>query len=185
MKIFGIGLSRTGTKSLTAALEMLGFKIAHYPCDRKTFQELTTGMYNLSLLEEYDGITDITVVPFYPQLDALYPGSKFILTLRGKEAWLASMENHFGKNSLPVRLPDFLYERKIRRFLRAAVYGSYAFNRERLSYVYDSHLQNARQYFRGSRERLLEINITAGEGWGGLCPFLNRPIPTAIFPRIK
>ena len=184
MKIFGIGLSRTGTKSLTAALEMLGFKIVHYPRDRKTYKELTTGIYNLSLLKEYDGITDITVVPFYPQLNVLYPGSKFILTLREKEAWLTSMENHFGKNPLSGTLPDFLYERKIRRFLWAAVYGSYTFNRERMAFVYDSHLQNARRYFRGSRERFLEIDITTGEGWEKLCPFLDRPIPTESFPRI-
>jgi len=184
MKIFGIGLSRTGTKSLTAALKMLGFKIIHYPHDRKTYKELTTGNCNLSLLKKYDGITDITIVPFYPQIDILFPGSKFILTLREKEAWLASMKNYYGGKPLPVLLPDFFYERKIRRFLRAAVYGCYTFDRERMSYVYDSHLQKVRRYFDGSREKLLEIDITAGEGWEKLCPFLGRPVPTQPFPRI-
>ena len=69
MKIFGIGLSRTGTKSLSEALGIMGFKTAHYPCDRKTYIELTTGNYTLSILKKFDGITDITAVPFYPQLD--------------------------------------------------------------------------------------------------------------------
>ena len=31
MKVFGIGLSRTGTTSLTAALSMLGINVVHYP----------------------------------------------------------------------------------------------------------------------------------------------------------
>lgn len=184
MKIFGIGLSRTGTKSLTSALETLDFNIAHYPCDRKTYKELTIGKYNLSILENYDGITDITVAPFFPHLDRLYPGSKFIFTLREKETWLKSMENHFGKNPLPKVLPDLLFERKIRRFLRAAVYGTYTFDRERMAYVYDSHLKNVREYFKEKEKQLLEINITNGEGWEKLCPFLEKAVPPDPFPRV-
>lgn len=184
MKIFGIGLSRTGTKSLTSALEILGFKISHYPCDKKTYKELTTGQYNLSILKKYDGMTDITASPFFPHLDSLFPGSKFILTLREKEAWLKSMQSYYSSKPLPNILPDLLYERKIRRFLRAAVYGSYTFNRERMAYVYDAHLKNVRQYFKKKEKQLLEIHITAGEGWEKLCPFLERPVPPNPFPRI-
>lgn len=184
MKIFGIGLSRTGTKSLTAALKILGYRISHYPCDKKTFKELSTGIYNLSILEKCDGITDITVVPFFPQVDRIYPASRFILTLREKESWLDSMEKHFAVNPLSNILPDFLYERKTRRFLRAAVYGIYTFNRERMSYVFDAHLTKVREYFHDRKEKLLEMDITAGEGWEKLCPFVDRDIPEKSFPRI-
>ena len=41
-------------------------------------------------------ITDITVAPYYAQLDQLHPGSKFILTTREKNAWLASMALAFS-----------------------------------------------------------------------------------------
>jgi hypothetical protein len=85
-KVFGIGLGRTGTKSLAYALRQLGINVVHYPDDLKTYQELSTGNYNFSLLQTLDGITDITVAPFYPHLDDLFPGSKFILTVREKTA---------------------------------------------------------------------------------------------------
>jgi len=82
MKVFGIGLSRTGTKSLTEALNMLGINVVHYPNDETTLQELIAGNYEFSLLNSWDGITDITVAPYYAQLDKIYPDSKFILTVR-------------------------------------------------------------------------------------------------------
>jgi integrase len=183
-KIFGIGLSRTGTKSLTRALEVLGFRIAHYPIDRRTYKELYTGQYNFSLLQEKDGITDITVSPYYAQLDALYPEAGFILTIREKETWLTSMEKHYRHNPMPRILPDILTERKIRRFLRAAVYGTYTFKKDRMSYVYDTHYQSVIQHFKGREHKLLVINIPEGEGWEKLCPFLKLPIPTQPFPKI-
>ena len=35
------------------------------------------------------------MAPFYAQLDRAFPGSKFILTVREKEAWLRSAEVHW------------------------------------------------------------------------------------------
>ena len=32
-KVLGIGLSRTGTRSLTFALNQLGIRVEHFPCD--------------------------------------------------------------------------------------------------------------------------------------------------------
>ena len=37
-KVFGLGLSRTGTTSLGRALNILGIKTIHYPCDKKTYE---------------------------------------------------------------------------------------------------------------------------------------------------
>lgn len=183
-KIFGIGLSRTGTKSLTAALIKLGFKIVHYPTDRKTYQELISKLNDFSLLKNFDGITDITIVPYFVQLDNQYPKSKFILTGRDKESWLASMKKHFKYNKISKKRPYFLTERKIRKFLRAAVYGCYSFNRERLSEAYDFHMNSARNYFKNRPDSFLEIKITEGEGWEKLCPFLDKQILLEPFPRI-
>ena len=42
-KIFGVGLSRTGTRSLTQGLQMLGFDAIHYPGDETTYAELSNG----------------------------------------------------------------------------------------------------------------------------------------------
>ncbi len=202
-KIFGIGLSRTGTKSLTAALNRLGFSIIHYPNDEVTQEELITGKYNFSLLNNHDGITDITMSPYYVQMDSLYPGSKFILTVRDKEAWLQGIERHWERKTSV----DYPYQEKskkrllnqllglkrkqeeekirkaeLRRFLRAATYGIYRFNRERLYYVYDLHYKNATEYFKDRPDSLLVLDITAGQGWTELCGYLGLPVINEPFP---
>lgn len=205
VKVFGIGLSRTGTKSLTNALNRLGFRISHFPIDEVTLRELTIGKYNLSLLDHYDGITDVTVAPFYAQLDTIYPGSKFILTMRDKEAWLPAVERHWATRAAPdyqtakkakagpleaLGLRQRRSQKEIRRlemkqFVRAATYGIYRFNRERFSYVYDLHCKNATEYFENRPGSLLSLDITAGQGWAELCPFLNLPVIDEPFAHIR
>jgi hypothetical protein len=179
-KIFGIGLSKTGTSSLTNALNLLGIRTIHYPCDRKTFEELTSGVYRLSVLKRYQGVTDTPVVPFYPQLDVNYPGSKFILTIREKGSWLRSIEYHWRM------IPEWLWEgspsRMFSDFVSACVYGSISFNKDRFSYVYDTHLRNVCEYFRDRPGDFIIIDICAGEGWEKLCPFLGLQAPEVPFP---
>ena len=80
-KVFGIGLSRTGTKSLAAALNLLGIRTRY-------------------------AITETSAVPFCPHFDELYPGSKFILTIRDKQSWLNSCGEHWGDANAPLPLPD-------------------------------------------------------------------------------
>jgi hypothetical protein len=188
-KVFGIGLSRTGTKSLTSALYTLGIRAVHYPDDETTLRELTEGNCNFSVLKEYDGITDITVVPYYAQLDKLFPGSKFILTIRDKASWLKSMKAHWSNRpafmDIDEGIPTKETHMKIRQFLRAAVYGSYEYNAERLSYVYDLHYKSVLEYFKDRPESLLVLNICNGQGWEELCDFLNYPVIQHPFPYTK
>lgn len=185
MKVFGIGLSRTGTKSLTMALNMLGINVVHYPDDETILQDLMAAKYDFSILNDYDGITDITVAPFYSQLDKLFPDSKFILTVRNKSCWLKSLEAHWSKRSAFDFDPSNETKMQIRRLLRAAVYGTYAFNEDRMSYVYDLHYRNVLEYFKDRPESLLIIDVCDGEGWEKLCPFFNLPILEEPFPWMK
>src|SRR6266498_5883945 len=140
-KIFGIGLSKTGTTSLSSALNALGIKTVHFPCDDRTYTQVTGGDLRLSILKTCQGIADITVAPYYPQLSALYPGSKFILTVREKSTWLESMEAHW-RLMLEWCRRDAPFQR-FTNFMTAAVYGVLHFNAERFSYVYDLHYRNA------------------------------------------
>ncbi|MEO0535928.1 MAG: sulfotransferase family protein [Cyanobacteria bacterium P01_A01_bin.123] len=200
-KVFGIGLSRTGTKSLTQALNDLGFKVIHYPEDVGTLETLIEGHCQFPLLEQYDGLTDITVSAFYAQLDRLFPGSKFILTVRNKADWLRSLEVHWRDYpSFPEAHSAQLCQRslgtlnaktklqihgEILRILRAIVYGCYEFNHARASYVYDLHHHNVLDYFKARSDDLLVLDICAGEGWSKLCPFLNQPLVHQSFPVIR
>jgi len=183
-KVFGIGLSRTGTRSLTHALQILGFDTIHYPLDPDTYNEIANGQYDLTLLKNHDGITDITVAPYFAQLHKRYPGSKFILTVRDKESWLQSCQHHWF-NSPPFLEdgePEPEHRLQIRRFFRAATYGCYDFVPERFSWVYDQHVKNVLEYFKDYPDDLLVIDVCAGEGFEALAPFFNRPMPCAVFP---
>lgn len=175
-KVFGIGLSRTGTTSLTKALNILDFKCMHAP---QIAENIKKGNYQLPILEEYDAITDAPVVPIYPQLDQQYPDSKFILTIRDKETWLNSCERFFATQELGLTTPE--QDANI-HFYRFFVYQTYHFHRARFAYVYDEHLRNVKHYFQDRSEDLLIINITAGEGWEKLAPFLGKDIPSTPFP---
>jgi len=209
-KVFGIGLSHTGTKSLNRALQVLGIQSVHYPLDPVTYRELSESKYRLTILNTFEAITDITVAPFYPQLDKAYPGSKFILTIREKSDWINSMKKRnvfwlryanqgffikywrtvqddwktYGGRAF--RSTWFAMRReRIKEFYRISTYGALAFHDlERLSYAYDIHCKNVTEYFRNRNEDLLILDITMGEGWEKLCPFLSKPVPDCPFPHL-
>jgi len=183
-KVFCLGLSRTSTKSLTKALNILGINVIHYPVDKVTHYELIHGNYNFTILQDYDGISDITIALYYRELDELFPNSKFILTIREKEKWLESLKRHW-EDRPPYDDPNQTETHlKIRRFLRASVYGVLTFNKQRLSNVYDLHHKNVMDYFKDRSEDLLIIDITKGEGWEKLCPFFKKPKLASAFPHV-
>jgi hypothetical protein len=66
-KVFGIGLSKTGTTSLSAALAILGYRSKHFPKDED--------------FARYDAFSDITVAMKFKTLDRFFPGSQFIYTV--------------------------------------------------------------------------------------------------------
>ena len=84
-KIWGLGLSRTGTTTLTHLLNQIGYKHVHYPTDDEMMS------FN------NDGASDIPVIPKYKTLDTQFPNSKFILTTRDKEKWLKSMSTYLER----------------------------------------------------------------------------------------
>lgn len=174
-KVFGIGLSRTGTLSLTAALNRLSIPTIHFPSDDLTFEQLRSGDFQLKVLDKFRGICDTPVAPYYPQLDEEFPGSKFILTIRDRDEWLSSTERFWRRTARIQRLPYC-------RFVNTSVYGVWEYSRDRFGYIYDLHLSNARRYFRDSPAKYLEMNICAGDGWSKLASFLGRSDPMIPFP---
>lgn len=174
-KVLGIGLSKTGTTSLTAALDLLGIRTMHNPHDGRTQRELQSGYPRLSILDEYQAATDIPVAPYYPQLDTIYPASKFVLTVRNVDSWIESARNHW--RLIPSWEADPFYG-----FLHAAVYGCLQFDEARFRYAYELHRRNVTDYFADRLDDLLVMDIISGDGWESLCPFLGREIPEAPFP---
>ncbi len=162
MKIFGIGLERTGTTSLAAAMRLIGFSTHHFP--------RTTNDIN-----EADFSNDITVACRFRELDTLYPGSKFVLTVRDEEAWLDSCARWYGR----------LADEHILDFAAMAsadkIYGSEFFDRELWRIGRWQHEQAVHDYFSGRPGDLLVLDICGGQGWEALLPFLAGALPA--FPR--
>jgi hypothetical protein len=192
-KIFGIGLSRTGTSSLTLALEQLGFKAVHFPCDEVTQGELHAFMFSprdklyLSILEVYDALTDTPVCCAYKALDKAYPNSKFILTVREKQSWLKSCEFLWERRRhlLLAGTPDVPF-RSFITFINETIYSTDTFDKHVFSAVYDSYVADVLRYFVDRTRDLLIFDICGGGGWAELCRFLDvkRGMPSD-FPHQK
>ncbi len=182
-RVFGIGLDCSGAKSLTEALNVLGCNVAYYPTNEETFAELVAEQYTFSLLDDFDGITGITVAPFYKQLDKLYPNSKFILTVRDKESWLATVARQWKAELAHTDKPKRKIKQEIKKLLRTAAYGCQTFNEKQLSHAYDLHHKNVGEYFQDRPESLLVLDTSTANSWDKLCPFLNKPVPVGeAFP---
>lgn len=173
-KIFGVGLSKTGTTSLASALNVLGYKTKDFP----SLNYFPHTLINIKANElyPYDALTDISVIPFYKRLDRKFPGSKFILTIRDKESWLQSCKN-YPRFHLPFyRLPLKIIK------LRQVIYGTINFDEQKFSEAYDHHYNEIINYFKDRPDDLLILNIGEGNEWEKLCKFLSLAIPEAPFP---
>ncbi|MFL9959859.1 hypothetical protein PQR02_01630 [Paraburkholderia sediminicola] len=112
-KVFGIGANKTGTTSLQAIFNILGLNVA--PQQEGELHGVQAMKGNLRPLvdyvSKYDAFQDIpfSIKSTYAQLDALFPGSKFVLTYRNADAWFNSL-HQFHRKIFGV--PD---EREIRR----------------------------------------------------------------------
>jgi hypothetical protein len=186
-KVFGIGLERTGTTSLTEALKLLGYKAVHYPEDEVTRAEMHaffasgSDFIHLSILRDHDAITDTPVCCIYKVLDKSYPGSKFILTIREKQSWLRSRERLNKVQILPQSEklahdhPANIYT----RFVGDKHYGPYDYDPGK---AYDAYNAEASDYFKDRPQQFLMLDICGGEGWTKLAPFLGAAIPEISFP---
>jgi hypothetical protein len=208
-KVFCIGLGRTGTTSLTNALTLLGYRANHLPIDELTQREFhdyfagnphNSQPLKLSVLNEFDALADTPICCVYQGLDRAYLGSRFIVTVRDKQSWLASQERlntqilipFFSENpnAPDVRFLNFLMKTLITRTLGDESAGIFTDEFEGVAFwdpevfarLYDAYYDQVRAYFEGREEQLLMLNIVAGEGWEKLAPFLGVTAPDEPFP---
>lgn len=173
-KVFGIGLSKTGTTSLARALEILGYKTRDYlGVSRYTTGDLSS--LNLQELDENDAFTDTPIPSFYKQLDARYPNSKFILTTRDIDDWLKSCKKQF-KESLAAKSNEATIQ------LHTDLYDCFVFDPEKYANGYNRFVNGVLNHFKDRPQDLLVIDICGGEKWELLCNFLGKPVPDIPFP---
>ena len=174
-KIFGIGLSKTGTTSLAHALEILDYKTKDYP-GIETYRAGDLSSIDLDIVDAYDALTDTPIPSFYRELDTRYPSSKFVLTVREMDGWLRSCKRQFTE-----RLAEKRTEAHNQLFMD--LYGCVVFDEQKFIDGYKRFVDGVMEYFRDREKDLLIINIADSEGWEKLCPFLGHNVPDIPFPK--
>lgn len=168
-KVFCIGFQKTGTSTVRAALKTLGYTVTgpNNTRDPDISHNLTGIVTSLSY--KYDAFQDNPWPLVYQEMDALHPGSKFILTVRDSEAWIKSVVRHFGTSSTPMR--ELIYG-----------FGSPVGYENTYVRVFESHNREVKDYFSERGDDLLVVDLTKYGAWAPLCAFLDRPIPRLPFP---
>ncbi len=179
-KLFCIGLSRTGTTTMAAALDILGYDVAHWT------NHLTGELLSIDDLTLFDGLSDIQAAEAFEAGYARFPGAKFIYTTRPMPEWEASLRALFWREHgldgfaamQQAAAEDFGYGADFRRLMHQVF-----FRHPSAAAAYAAHDTHVRQFFADKPAGcFLEFNVFAGDGWGKLCGFLGHDVPNVKFP---
>ena len=181
-RIFGIGMQKTATTSLNHALLKLGYDSAHWKSAHwaKALWDEMKEDGRSTTLEKHYALCDLPIPILFRELDAAYPGSKFILTLRNEDEWIESVRTHWSnKNPWRAQWDHDPFTHTIHR----EVYGRVKFDAEIMRERYRRHNAEVLEHFKDRPRDLLVMNMSAGAGWYELCGFLRKPIPNVPYPR--
>jgi hypothetical protein len=170
-KVFCIGFQKTGTTSMMQALTLLGYRVTgpNHVHDKDIAEKFERVAAELS--HRFDAFQDHPWPLVYRQMDALHPGSKFILTVRDEQKWYDSYRNHF-EDKEPTPMAVLFYGPQAGCFKDPEIYKG----RMR------RHNLEVREYFRDRPDDLLVIDVTRDQRWEPICAFLGLPFPDVPFP---
>lgn len=206
MKVIGAGFGRTGTMSLKAALEELGFgpcyhmsEVFEHPEHVKYWEAAWRGapVDWDEFLGDYEATTDWPACAFYGELMKRYPDAKVLLSVRDPEQWYESTLNTIYRISeiitgSPTSRVVFSFVglivpgiRKIGRMNDEIIwqdtFGGEFENKQHAIEVFERHNKEVQQ--RVPKDRLLVYE--AKQGWEPLCEFLGVEEPEVPFPRLN
>lgn len=179
-KVFGIGLSKTGTTSLAAALDILGFQTAHFR------NPITNAIIEGADFDLFDALNDGPVSAYFESLHAAYPNALFVCSTRPLESWEASVRAH------RIRTRGTDEPRDLDRI--AALEGpdspltarlpihDLIWRHPDLASVHARWAARVEAFFADKPGKLLRFSVFEGHGWGELCGFLDLPLPEHEFP---
>ncbi|MDJ1009700.1 MAG: sulfotransferase [Paracoccaceae bacterium] len=171
-KVFCVGFQKTGTTSLQYALSLLGYRVGGIfgVGDLDSFGQVRDRA--LDLMQGFDAAADNPWSVLFRDLDAAFPGSKFILTTRDPDRWYASACKHFGSRG--SRMREWIYG-------AASPVGHEAAYKDRLV----RHAAEVRAHFADRPGDFMDFDVARGDGWERLCGFLDKPVPRRDFPRLN
>jgi len=211
IRLIGAGLGRTGTKSLAAALDLLGYRTYHFPLPehsaawaafaegKGSAQEAITTAVDA----EFDATCDQPMADVFKMQLAMFPNAKVVLTVRDNpmkwaQSWKVLM-NFIEVQERPFSifyptfiqwLPFMRHWKRMRDIMGVPNMGllpgqlirGYKHEPEGwLETQYEVH--NAEVQKCVPKDQLLVFNVK--EGWGPLCTFLDKEIPDVPFPNVN
>ncbi|MFC5570160.1 sulfotransferase family protein [Lysobacter yangpyeongensis] len=198
LQIIGAGLSRTGTLSMKAALEYLGFA----PCYHGAEMALPRAGCNeghldawhayccegapvdwRELFRHYRASVDVPGCLHYRELMQAFPEARVVLTTRDPDDWFDSWQalwQAIADANDPARIVRY---HRFLPVLHALLEHHFDGKIERASNIaaYQRHVDAVRRDV--PADRLLEFRVS--EGWTPLCGFLGVDVPDVPFPRLN
>ncbi len=167
-KLFIIGLPRTGTTSISAALLEYNFKVAHTAFTKRTF-------------ELADVFSDTPCYCDYQQLDKLFPNSKFVYLDRAIELWIPSVQMLLikMKNNLSAAGHFNPIMKRCFNTTFELLTTDEPLTAAHLSHCYQQHQQQVFDYFSG-RGDILHIDISKPGSFSILLDFLGIEMEDSI-----
>lgn len=199
LEVIGAGFGRTGTASLKAALEVLGFMKCYHMFEFMEHLEHVGHWENAlngkpvawdELFDGYRATVDWPGCTFYRELMVAYPDAKVILSVRDPERWYdsASKTIFSAPRRGPLRLLQLLTTprlwrpvRFVRGLLQVGTFGKKDSDKAHTIGVFEAHNKAVKQTV--PPERLLVYEVK--EGWEPLCRFLGVAVPEVPFPHIN
>ncbi|MBU3000866.1 hypothetical protein KO491_13560 [Roseovarius nubinhibens] len=188
LEIIGAGFGRTGTYSLKAALEKLGFGPCHHMSEVigdaeqiRLWSDAAEGRPDYTgLFEGYRAAVDFPVAAFWPDVLAATPGAKVILSERDPEDWYGS----FSQTILPLILDRAAWPEDRRAWfemleqviINRALGGRT--DRDGILAAYRANVAKARDMAQDGRALLFHPR----HGWEPLCRFLGVAVPDEPYP---
>lgn len=193
MDVIGAGFGRTGTLSLKAALERLGFgpcmhmlPVLADPDRARLFHKAADGD-RVSLdaaLAGFRSTVDWPGAYFWRDLVARHPAAKVVLTVRDPQQWYDSADRTIYRAATGPRPPDDDLAAAVdmtHAVVWDGTFGGRFADRDHAVRVFTEHNAAVRRAVPAGR--LLEYEVA--QGWGPLCAFLGVPAPDEPFPRLN
>ena len=197
LKIIGAGFPRTGTRSLKAALEQLGYGPCHHMFDVVFSSRQAKAWHAISegakpewdkVLSGYQACVDFPSSLYYKALFEAYPDAKVILTVRPPNDWYDSMIKTLYRVETSVPRWLQLTFSRIGRLTQMAdtliwngLFEGKFEERTQAIVEFERHIDDVKAAI--PRDQLLVMEVK--DGWAPLCVFLGVEEPTTPFPRVN
>lgn len=189
LKIIGAGFGRTGTYSLKAALEKLGFGPCHHMSE-VIGNQAQVGLWTAAvkgapdyraIFAGFQSAVDFPTAAYWPEILAANPGAKVILCQRDPEDWYES----FSQTILPLIMDKSNWTGAAALWfamIEKAIIGKALKGRTDKAGILAAYRENeaAVRALAGKGQALV---FQQRDGWAPLCAFLGTGIPAEAYPR--